>query len=355
MRLALLARCDRRGIANQTAEMYRHLRPAKTLCALYGPALTPYEERPETFPDARVAPFDGEAGRFPVDAIDWLLADVDVVLVVETPGDWRIYEWGHRRGVATVVHANPELFLHARHPEIPQPTMVVVPTTWRIDRIPGAVHMPMPVDLDRLPYRPRTEARRFLHVAGHPAAHDRAGTLIAIEAANMLGGADLTIRARRPLIGKAHRLAQRTPGLRVIVDDIPDYAGLYDDEDVLLHPRKYGGLSLPLQEAMTQGMAVLAANREPERSMLPPESLVKIHYRQPVHFQPGVVEIDVIAPDVLAAAMRGLMDDPGLVARLSDASRAYACSIAWPRLLPAWTDLLGEAVRRERRTIGVRV
>jgi Glycosyl transferases group 1 len=354
VRLGLIVRCDRRGIAVQTAELHRHLRPAKTLCVLMGPDLTPYEERPGDFPGATTATYNGITGKLDDDALDWLLTDVDVVLTVETPYDWRVYEWGRERAIATVVHANPELYLHEREPSLPRPTLVVVPTTWRMDHMPGSVYMPMPVATDHLPFRQRTEATRFLHIAGHRAIHDRAGTDLVCEAiARVRPAVHLTIRARHQLRGHAVRMLRHVPNVDVVVDDLPDYADLYDGFDVLVHPRRYGGLSLPMQEAMALGMAVVATNREPERTILPAEALVAVESRRPGSFQPGRIFLENADPRPLGEMLGHLAGDPTIVWRLSEASGKWAAAHSWERLLPQWIALLERAVRVE--TVGVRV
>jgi glycosyltransferase involved in cell wall biosynthesis len=78
-RLGLIVRMDNRGLGVQSWELYRHLRPDKTLAIEMG-MWSPYvRNHPERFPDARIAPYDGHGGRLPDEAIDWLLTDVDVL------------------------------------------------------------------------------------------------------------------------------------------------------------------------------------------------------------------------------------------------------------------------------------
>jgi glycosyl transferase family 1 len=348
-----MVRCDRRGIAIQSAEIHRHLRPHKTLCALYGPDFTPYDERPEAFPGAVVARYDGHAGRFPDDVLEWFTTDVDCLLAVETFGDWRIVRRARALGIGTVVHTNPEFALWFREPTFPAPTISACPTMWRLDSMPGAIHLPMPAS-DRLAFRRRTEAGRFVHVVGHRAMRDRAGTDLLVDALwQVRPPVEVVVRTRKPLQGHAARMVPHIPGLEVVVDDVEDFADLYAGADVLVHPRKYGGLSLTLQEAMALGLAVVAADRVPERDMLPASALIPLTARRPMHTQVGRISMDLADPRALGQKLGELAANPDLVESLSAASGSWAAEHSWERLLPTWRAVLEQAANREQ--IGVRV
>lgn len=349
-----MVRCDRRGIAVQSGEMYRHLRPHKTFCALYGPHWTPYEERPEEFPDALVARYDGHTGTFPDEAVEWFTTDVDCLLAVETFGDWRIVRRARERGIGTVIHTNPEFAIWVTEPTFPAPTIMAAPTPWRIEFLPGAVLMPMPVSTDRLVFRQRHEARRLVHVVGHRAMHDRAGTDLVMDAMwKVKPPVELVVRTRQPLQGHAARMVAHLPTVTVVVDDVPDFADLYDGADVLVHPRKYGGLSLTMQEAMALGMAVVGANRVPESTILPRAALVPLSGSRQAHTQCGRIFVDIADARQLGEKLRHLAESPELVTELSRASGEWAAAHSWDRLRPEWDALFERAANREQ--VGVRV
>ena len=68
--------------------------------------------------------------------------------------------------------------------------------------------------------------------------------------------------------------AQQVIDLEVIYDT-PNYLDMYKDGDVLALPRKYGGLCLPMQEALAHGIPVIMPDIEPNGFLLPKDWLVK--------------------------------------------------------------------------------
>ena len=359
-RLGLIVRLDNRGLGTQSWELYRHLRPDKTLAIEMG-QWSPYvKSHPERFPDARIAAYDGMGGHLPDDAVDWILSDVDVLLTAETPYDHRIYTLARERGVRTVCQPNPEFWRPTLDPNLPLPDLCANPSRWREDVMPG-IHLPHPVDRERLPFRLRTEAKRFLHIHGHIASNDRHGTELILEALTYCRTRpDVMIRAQSRLASITRRmvrtLQRRNFPLHLLTTDLDDYWDLYEGFDVLLAPRRYGGLSLPTQEAASAGLAIVATAREPERFALPPEGLVPLASTRMHRYPGGDTPIDSCDPKDLAAKIDELVETPALVERLSRASDAYADSISWDRLLPRWEALLQQVAHMETTSaVGVRV
>jgi glycosyltransferase involved in cell wall biosynthesis len=259
-----------------------------------------------------------------------------------------VTEWAQAAGVATVVVANPEF---ATPEKMGSADLVVNPSLWRADQLPG-IRLPHPVDRERLPYRRRPLSGgplRFLHVAGHRAMHDRAGTDLVVDAYRwMRNPVDLTIRTQSPLSGPTEMLMRQCPQgpPTVLRGDVEDYTTLYDGYDVLVAPRRFGGLSLPLNEAAACGLAIVATDREPERFALPPESLVPVRDTRMVRCQAGPLAVESCDATELAMRLDMLVEDRETVGRLSEASDAYATSIAWATLLPAWELLLATMPQR---------
>lgn len=346
-RLALLVRSDHRGLGYQTLAYWQHLAPAKTLHVRMTSSIgswTPYTEHDWYGPETRQAAFNGFTGTLDDDALRWLLTDVDVLLTAETAYDHRAWDWARQHGVRTILVGNPE-FLGPD--KLAGPDLIVLPSTWRMGDFPDAIHLPQPVDQGVFPYaaRPFDPNRlRFLHIVGHRAIRDRQGTDVVLDCLRFLRHPiDLTIRCQGALSAPQELLLR---GLRqhqkptVLRGDVDEPGPLYDGYDVLLAPRRYGGLSLPLNEAASCGMAILAVNREPERAILPPESLIPAHHGREAIFQCGLVPLDDANPAELAAAIDHLTEHPEIVARLSGASDAYARGISWDVLGPEWKALI---------------
>jgi len=353
-RLALLVRSDNRGLGRQSRDLFRHLNPAKALhirmSNSYG-AWTPYRERHEEwYPGVPSADFNGNTGTVDEDAYRWLLTDVDVLLTAETAYDHRAWGWAREMGVRTVLVANPE-FLGPDKLAGVGPDVIVLPSPWRVATIPGAIHVPQPVDRGVFAFSPRPlgDSPRFLHVVGNRATRDRAGTDIVLDCLRFLRHRiSLTIRTQGPLSAPQELMLR---GLRrhqipnVVRADLEDPRELYAGHDVLLAPRRYGGLSLPLQESASSGLAILAGNREPERSILPAEALVPVVAGREATFQGGTFRLEDVTPQGLAAAIDRLVEDPGIISRLSEASNRCASGIDWEVLRPRWLDMLDRTAR----------
>lgn len=331
MKFGLLgARADRGGLAAQTREFHRHLRPDRTLLVDLGSAgRGPCD--PSWYPGAFVTtgvPSQGTVAHF--------LNGLDVVWAFETPYLPDAFDLARSLGVRSVLYANPELW----HAELAPPDVVVAATGWRLDLLPpGAQVLPFPVARDRLPFRRRTAAETFVHVAA-PAMLDRNGTRLVLAAMRYV-----TRRCRLIVRGYPGRLPQRIGRVEIIHDrsDPADYwEGWPDDGDVLLLPRRYAGLSLPMQEAMSLGMPVVSLDLTPQNAWLPPETLVPAVDGTPYRMAGGRVHVARASSRDLARVVNRLVDDPALVARCSDLANEHAATISWETMLPRYQALLAD-------------
>lgn len=323
MRLGLIARCDHKGLGQQTAAVWRNMAPVKTLLILMG-ELSGLEEHPEYFPDARVCRFNG--GRIPVEDQDWLLDGVDTIYTAETPYDFGLFLRAERAGVRTVLHLNPELDHHQKHPETPRPSVVALPTEWLAERYPNAVSLPMPVE-------PVTVERGMwaVHPGGWPAAKDRNGTRLVIEASVNVGG--IKIRSQVPP-------DQPWRNASVEVGDFPTIADVLAGAQMVVLPRRYGGLYLVLQEAMAAGLPVLHIDRKPYGPQLPPEARLPVADHEVLHVKGGSIRSWRTSPASIAKAISTVRNDPDLADHLAAHSRMWAAMHSWAALRPIWDEVL---------------
>ena len=311
MRLGLIARGDNRGLGQQTWMYHRNLAPAKTM-VVDCPSAKPLPLRMERFPDAQIVkgiPTRNDLARF--------LDGVDVVLTAECAYNDNLYTMAERRGVKTVLALNYEFMTGREHP-----SLWAAPSLWHYDDIPSPkVHLPVPVELDRFRYTQgrggsRSDAGKlgaagspfapaptceggvsqtragcsrphlgtgappphFLHLIGRPAVVkgvERQGTVDLLKALQYVReDITVTIRCQEPgyvnsLIGQ-HRI--RTPKnvvLRVDSGDVENYWDCYTEGDVMVLPRRWGGLSLPTNEAIAAGMPCLMPDISPNNTWLP--------------------------------------------------------------------------------------
>lgn len=349
MKLGLIARGDRGGLGIQTWEFFRHMRPDATLVVDLGRdgrgvcdrekylnELRPWKAL--GFPDAT-----GVDGRelhvvtgYPTDDdLAWLCSRSDVVFTCEAAYNDRLPEIAREHACDVVVQANPELFRGADWPGC----RVVAPTPWELPRIPGAQVLPVPVARDVLPYRPAAKAEVFYHPTA-PAMLDRNGTNLVVAALRHIH-ANVTIVFRGP---PPNRRVFRHVPKNVRVEWLAPYEGPYfdaypDEADVLLLPRRYGGLCLPIQEAASLGMPVVTLDLEPQRSY-PHAVLAQTTTSTLGRMKGGNFAVHDTDPVLLASAIRTLVDRPELVRELSVNADEWSEKISWSSLVGRYRSVL---------------
>lgn len=348
MRLGVIARAEDRGLGIQTWEVVRHLNPDRVLIVDPGRLARGFAPHFDRYPDARVVAWDGHRFADWPQARAWL-DGLDVVYTAETFYDWRLVEWANDAGVATVVHVNPEFFKHD-DPNLPTPTAWWAPTSWRLDHLPkDTTVVPMPCPTDRWPDlpSPSPDGRlRVLHVAGHQANRDRNGTLLVLEAARHVSRETVDLRVVTQDRVLRHRGNNRRNRTVALTPPVADYWRLYDDADVLLLPRRYGGLCLPAIEAMGAGLAVAMTDVAPQTSTWPVIGVPATRSPRPIRTPAGTVDVYDAHPRMIAETVNRLAADPGEVAAARVAAARWADQHSWEALEGVWRSALGDAADR---------
>lgn len=323
MRLGLIVRGVNRGLGIQTWELWRHLQPAVTVLIDSLPDRGKWDFYPERFPDAIITEWAGYTAPISDQARDALLT-CDVIFSVETPYDPDLYKLAQDRGIATVLYVNPELW---REHETEHATVVWAPTTWRLDLIPRAEHVTMPVALDRLPFNPGDQ---FLHLGGHKARADRNGMESAIRAARLAGLA--------MVVSSQDRLHLAGRGI-IQSPTLDNYWDMYTGCGVLVMPRKYGGLCLPVQEALAVGCAVIMTDCEPNQHW--PVALVPAVRGQKIRMVGGDIQLWEVQRQDLAAEMQRMQNQEYRMV-FQTRGRAWAEANSWGSLKAEWLARLAE-------------
>lgn len=284
MSLGLVARADNTGLGIQSWEAHRHLRPAKTLVvdlagrSATGKDLTVF---PHRFPHGEVT---SVAGIPTDDDIQTWLDGLTTVFTMETPYNYRLYSLARQKGIQTVLQGNWELLdylqpgEHQDHP----PDVLALPSTWNLgharrllsDRM-RVIHLSVPIATDRFSVNrnPPPTATRLLHVAGHPAAHDRNGTADLLAAlARVTAEITVTMTCQRPgWLGSLIEPNRIPDNVTLVIDSSPpeDYWDLYSGQHALVMPRRYGGLCLPVNESLGAHLPVLMPAISPNTRWLP--------------------------------------------------------------------------------------
>lgn len=337
--LGLIARSDPRGLGIQTRAVHDHLHPDRTLVIDMGELGRGYPTHPDWYPGALTLPFDGH--RLPELAVRQWLDGLDVVYTAETPYDHRLPTWCRQHGVALVVHLNPEFDHWTTDPTKPRPDVFWSATTWRQPHHPAGTRIvPMPV----APHpraRVRDGAGGLLHVVGRRAMADRNGTRTVWNSwrcSHTRQRWTITTQDRLPMARPPRHIDLHVFGPQDNPDD------LYDLGDILVLPRRYGGLCLPAQEAMAAGLPVVMPAVSPNLDW--PVVPVPARRGPLVKCAAGMIRTADVQPRDLARVLDELMAEPGRVRQISSRASVWAREHSWKALTPRWLGELEAAADR---------
>lgn len=341
MRLGIVARSDYTGLAVQTQALVRHLNPDKVLVPDMQHLNGNVTVIPDWFPNAvRWTTHNyPDLAMVKDDAVDDFLKDLDVVITCETPYSYYLFERAEELGVKSVLQFNYEFFDYMNHPELPKPTLFASPSMWHISDVKGkfsnTTFLPVPVDTDVFRFKHRTHLRKLLHTVGTGTGEDRNGTKVALSAMPFVKApVTLTVRSQRnlafPKTGKVVYVAKPTPRPEFL------YMG---DEDAYLMPRRFGGLCLPLNEAIACGMPVIVPDVSPQDSWVPQELRVGGGVATPLQTR-NVIDCYEFDPQPFADKVDELHDSPELFSALSAWAGEYAQSISWNTLKSEYNNIL---------------
>lgn len=342
--LGLIARADTRGLGIQTRAVHDHLRPAKTM-VINCPSAKPLPLRRDWYPDATW--IDGWPT--PRD-FETFFDGLDVMYTAETIYDHhhqnRAYATAARMGVTTVCHTNPEFGDYFLHPTWPRAALYAAPSTWMYDKLPNPkALLPVPVDTTKFAPQTAIRATRFLHVVGRPAIHDRAGTanlLLALQSVRAEIAVTITCQESgyvRTLIGANNITLPDNVTLTVSDGDVADHADLYAGQHVLVSPRRFGGLSLPMQEACAAGMPVIAPAISPNVDWLPADWLVPATHAGTFTAHTSV-DLYSVDHQALAATIDHMAGDTTYYRQAAEQATTIGKQLSWDNLKPEYERLL---------------
>ena len=312
MRLGIIARADKTGLGNQTKELVDMLKPDKILL-IDSSHFNGNKQYPEWYEGYNVTTTtQGFATYFEVGEF---LKDIDVVLSCEIFYNHRLTALAHRRGIKTVLQYNYEFFEHFVHDGIRQPNYLLGPSLWNIDKMKEyfgshsrIVHLPPPTTPEIFEKAKKINQskthKRILHVAGKRAYNDRNGTDVVIE---MLKYSktdyELVVTCQSDYNPNCN-----DPRLIIDSTNPDDRSDLYAGFDLMILPRKYGGLCLPMNEALLSGLPVIMTNISPNNTILPSEWLVEASWDQRINFK-GQTDSYETDPQKLAELVDKFIND----------------------------------------------
>lgn len=341
MNVGLIARNDNRGLGTMTEAFYRHMRPAKTLVVELDAAMrrgfAPYRDR---YPhDATFISWGG--GELDETTVRGWLEGLDVVYSAETFYDPRIIGWCEDARVATVLHVMPEFY----RADLPAPTAMWVPTSWRLHHMPATVRVvPVPTEPRAHAMRDSAHPIRVVHVAGHRAAGDRNGTSIVLRALRMLQQSmEVTLFCQDQRMPTARGIPSKVRVTRRL-GGVADRWSQYENADLLVLPRRYGGLCLPVLEAAASGVGLVLTDTPPNDEW--PADLLFATAGGSVTTAAGEIPFANADPRLLARRLDQLAASPATVDELRARARAWATENSWDRLVPTYEAALDDVVAR---------
>lgn len=337
MRIGVVARTNNRGLDIQTNEAARNLDASVLVVDVTNSSGRRFPSDRSRFPGAPIVECRSGWKLNEQTCRDWLTT-VDAVYTAETFYDPRFTDWARSQGVVTVVHANPEFVAPEGGWAIGNPSERWSPTCWRNRLMPQPTRVvPFPVALDRFTQiEPHGGPCRWLHVGGKQALADRNGTSTLVEALRYLDfPCTVTICTQEQAVPRVQ--APKHVEVR-FVRSVAHYWELYPGHDALVMPRRYGGLCLPVQEAMASGMAVLMPDIEPNPQTWPVATVSGTFIEQ-ARMPAGEIPIATVNPRDLALAMDRLAD-PAVRGKFQSQSRSWASAHSWDALRPDWLGRL---------------
>jgi len=339
MRIGLIARADHTGLGIQSLGFYRNI-PCKALVIDFHRMGQPHsahilEPDFSRFPNEQVftwgtvhRPFGG----IPPEIIENFVKDLDILFCMETPYDYEVFNICKRKKVKTVLQLNYEFLDYPS--DLPYPTLFAAPSLWNYDLIPNPkCYLPVPAEPQPVMYSPNT----FLHVAGRHAVHDRNGTQTLFDALNYVrNDITLIVRAQQDTLFVP---PNRRSNITMVVDTknkkshLENYTG-----GVLVMPRKYGGLCLPMNEAISFGMPVIATDISPNNTWLPREWLVEANHCGQLR---GKKTVEMFEANPVKLGQ--MIDDfCNMYPRAHEIAKDLRDSISWERLKPRYLEVFNE-------------
>lgn len=322
-KLGIVGFASNSGLGTLSREFHDNLKPSRTLLIS-----TKYAEFPERFPGARRG--------MTRENIEWLLNGCDVVMVFETPGDWDIFRIARKMGKKTILmpmyECMPSVF-----PALPD--LVLCPSKLDYKIFSRELkerclvkYLPVPVNRKRVQYLRRKKAMIFEHHAGHGGLLGRNGTYELLAAAPMLkSGAKIVIYSQR-------RIDFDHPKVEIRVGNFKEYWDIWGSGDVFVFPHKFDGLSLPIQEALSNGMPVISTAIEPFSAWLPQDWLIPGSEHTEMRVFQRQVEVAVVDPQRIAAMIdewygRDIRKDSEIANKLAE-------QIEWPKLKDRYVSII---------------
>lgn len=279
MKLGLIAFANESGVGYQTKRLCEFLKPDRLLVidsTTFSKNSRQHYEWYDGFSGYRVNGFPSNH------EVRVFLEGLSHVFCVENPLNYNLTAYARNRGIKVYVQTNYEFCDFLNSQGLALPHRFLMPSYWKVDEMKqrfgdeNVLYLPPPISeqefaRNREVNLKRESGRRFLHIVGTLAVHDRNGTK------DLLHALQYTNEEFELVITSQHEL----PPEYIVADrrvkyqyGISDNVSMYSDFDALILPRRYGGLSLPCGEALLSGLPVIMTDISPNKELLLSDWLV---------------------------------------------------------------------------------
>lgn len=324
----MVVRADAGGLGNQCQDWIKHLPIDKVLVVW-----TRNQFNPEIYAGKEM--LVAERGIPSLKEIDWLLEDLDVVLTIETPYNWNLISRAKEKGVKSVIAPNYE-WIPKIVPVQPDLWLCYNPITSNYIPWDNKKFVIQPIDTGMFPFKKRKKAKTFLFNNGAGGVHGRNSLQEFLQAIPFIkSDIKIIINSQVPFQPINDSRVQANVGSQPIKD-------IWKEGDVFLHIRKFGANSLPINEAMAQGLPVIGMNRQPEnlffdqKFLIEPDGLHSLECREDVR----PVEACVVNPLKIAKKIDEIANTD--ISEESKAVRKEADKISWKNQKNNWIKTLEE-------------
>lgn len=349
VKLAMIVYMSDSGLGNQTKNLANFLKPDRLLIidsSSFSKNKTQHPDWYRGFKDQRIV-----QGFPKIKDVEWLLEGMTHVFCCEDPYNYALYSEARRLGVKSICQVNFEFNKNVVDASLPAPDVFLMPSNWMYQEMKSHFKatqveiLPPPLDLslfdeNRQTNLNRSGRRRFLHIVGTLASNDRNGTL------SLLSSLRLSNKDYELVITSQHELPDyyfsHDSRVTYRIGTEPNYLDLYKDFDALILPRRYGGLCLPMNEALASGLLVLMTDRMPNNLILPQEWLIKSVKHG---FLKANVDLTLYHPAHSQLAMKldwlATIDHKSLLNEKNIALKLASDSFGWKNLKDRYDNILG--------------
>lgn len=280
VKLGIIVFGNHSGLGNQTRRLTEMLKPERILFIKSDGFSKNKQIRKDWYSGYNGYIVDG----FPSGKeINIFLKDLTHVLVCENPLNFYLFSRAKELGIKTYCQSNYEFCDNLSRSDLPLPDYFLMPSHWHLKTMADKFgeervkYLPPPIDPNEFKearevnFQRKKEHLKLLHIVGTLAVNDRNGTLDLLAALKYTDMPfTLSIHSQHPLPANYN-----VGDSRVVfsVNDVEDAQRLYSDYDAVILPRRYGGLSLVMNEALISGLPVFMPDISPNSSILPSDWL----------------------------------------------------------------------------------